>query len=292
MRLRYWRLLVEPFHFLFKVYVCRRQFRPYLLKCCVKKLLKIIERATRYANGNNAYALKQIKHCTLLRNNWKKNLLISPTKRCSHQKRQKFLWRWCTRSIRDDITAESLDNLTSNCEIVWTKIHFARNKSIYFASNYRPPSDHLESLEALQASLTKLYRSQKTQRSYSRWLQPTWHHLGSQQTINTRTASKHNKLLEIISEFGLQNTVNDPTRIESGNILDLILTSNIITYRPTHILTSNIITNRPTHTTAGISDHEAVTFEVNLNLIRNRKPPHKVSNQQTGVNSRTKYLNW
>ena len=28
----------------------------------------------------------------------------------------------------DDITAESLDNLNSNCEIVWTKIHFARNK--------------------------------------------------------------------------------------------------------------------------------------------------------------------
>ena len=48
----------------------------------------------------------------------------------------------------------------------------------------------------------------------------------NQQTTNTRTASKHNKLLEIISEFGLQNMVNDPTRIESGNILDLILTSN------------------------------------------------------------------
>ena len=64
-------------------------------------------------------------------------------------------------AFRDDITAEPLDNLNSNCEIVWTKIHFARNKSIFFASYYRPPSDHLASLEALQASLTKLYRSQK-----------------------------------------------------------------------------------------------------------------------------------
>ena len=59
--------------------------------------------------------------------------------------------------------------------------------------------------------------------------------------------------------------VNDPTRIESGNILDLILTSN----------PSIIIIN--THTTThGMSDHEAVTFGVNLNQIRNRKPPHKV----------------
>ena len=81
--------------------------------------------------------------------------------------------------------------------------------------------------------------------------------------FDTRTASKHNKLLEVIREFGLQNMVNDPTRIESGNILDLILTSN-----------TSIITN--THTTPGMSDHEAVTFEVNLNPIRNRKPPHKV----------------
>ena len=64
-------------------------------------------------------------------------------------------------TFRDDITAESLDNLNSNCEIVLTKIHlsdFARNKSIFY---FRPPSDHLESLEALQASLTKLFRSQK-----------------------------------------------------------------------------------------------------------------------------------
>ena len=54
--------------------------------------------------------------------------------------------------------------------------------------------------------------------------------------------------------------VNDPARVESGNILDLILTT--------------IITN--TNTTPGMSDHEAVTFEVNINPIRNRKPHPKV----------------
>ena len=43
----------------------------------------------------------------------------------------------------DDITAESLNNLNSNCEIVWTNIQFARNKSILIASYYRTPSDHL-----------------------------------------------------------------------------------------------------------------------------------------------------
>ena len=122
----------------------------------------------------------------------------------------------------------------------------------------------MASLEALQASLTKLYRSQTNTPNVVivdfNLPDIDW---DNQQTTNTRTASKHNKLLEIINEFGLQNMVNDPTRIESGNILDLILTSN-----------PSIITN--THTTPGMSDHEAVTFEVNLNPIRNRKPPHKV----------------
>ncbi|KAI0207184.1 hypothetical protein LSAT2_008203 [Lamellibrachia satsuma] len=53
------------------------------------------------------------------------------------------------------------------------------------------------------------------------------------------------------------------TGIASGNILDLILTSN-----------PSIIIN--THTTPGMSDHESVTFNVNLNPVRNKKPPHQV----------------
>ena len=61
-------------------------------------------------------------------------------------------------AFHDNIVAEPLQNLNSNCEIVWKKIHFARNKYIYFASYYGPPNDHLQSLEALHDSLTKLYR--------------------------------------------------------------------------------------------------------------------------------------
>ena len=39
-------------------------------------------------------------------------------------------------AFRDIIVAEPLQNLNSNCEIVWIKIHFVRNKCIYFASYY------------------------------------------------------------------------------------------------------------------------------------------------------------
>ena len=93
------------------------------------------------------------------------------------------------------------------------KINFTRNKSIYSASYYRPPNDHLQSLEALHESLTKLYRTHKTPPNVvlaGDFNLPdiNW---SKQQITNKRTASKHNKLLEIINEFGLQNMMNNPT---------------------------------------------------------------------------------
>ena len=57
--------------------------------------------------------------------------------------------------------------------------------------------------------------------------------------------------------------MNDRTRVDSGNILDLIITSN-----PSKIVN--------THATPGMSDHEVVTFNVNLNPVHNRKPPRYV----------------
>ena len=83
------------------------------------------------------------------------------------------------------------------------------------------------------------------------------------QTTNAKTASKHNKLFEILNEFGLNNIVNDPTRIESQNVLDLILTSN-----------PSIVSN--THIASGMSDHEAVVFNINIRPITHNKKPHKV----------------
>ena len=160
-------------------------------------------------------------------------------------------------------------NSLINQSAFWLCDHFGipniTTSPSYIAFYYRPPNDHLQSLEALHDSLTKLYRSQKTPPNVvivGNFNLPdiNW---TNHQTTNNSTASKHNKLLEITNDFGLQNMVNDPTRIASGNILDLILTSN-----------PSIIIN--THTTPGMSNHESVTFNVNLNPVRNKNPPHKV----------------
>ena len=168
-------------------------------------------------------------------------------------------------AVRNDIIADPQDKLNTTCEIIWTKVHFVHNKSIYIASYYRPPNDYTAYLESLHESLSILYRTCKTPPSvilagYFNLPDINWNNICS---TNAQTAAKHNKLIEIMGEFGLTNMVNEPTRLDSGNILDLVLTSN-----PSLISTIN--------TVAGMSDHEAILFDINMNPTRNIKPPHKV----------------
>ncbi|KAK2171933.1 hypothetical protein NP493_1014g01000 [Ridgeia piscesae] len=117
-------------------------------------------------------------------------------------------------AFRDDIVAEPLTNLYSNCDIVWKKVQFTRNKSIYFAPTTDPPMTISNRLK--HESLTKLYRTQKNPPNVviaGDFNLPdiNW---SKQQITNNRTASKHNKRLEIINECGLQNMKNNPTRID------------------------------------------------------------------------------
>ena len=85
-------------------------------------------------------------------------------------------------------------------------------------------------------------------------------------STNSQTAAKYNKLIEIVWEFGLTNMVNEPTRLDSGNILDIVLTSN-----------SSIIST----TVTGMSDHEAILFDIDMNPTKKNKPPHKVYNYKS-----------
>ena len=117
-------------------------------------------------------------------------------------------------AVRNDIIADPQDKLNTTCEIIWTKVHFVHKKSIYIASYYIPPNDYTASLEALHESLSILYRTCKTPPSvilagYFNLPDINWDNICS---TNAQTAAKHNKLIEIIGEFGL-------TKIWSMNLL-------------------------------------------------------------------------
>ncbi|KAI8483497.1 hypothetical protein Bbelb_388290 [Branchiostoma belcheri] len=70
------------------------------------------------------------------------------------------------------------------------------------------------------------------------------------------------KLLNLMDNHGLFQTVQEPTR--NGNLLDLVLVNN-----------PNII--EKTTVVPGISDHDMVLVDVNLALKQNRKPKRKVN---------------
>ena len=110
-------------------------------------------------------------------------------------------------ALRNDIIADPQDKLSTTCEIVWTKVHFFRNKAVYLASYYKPPNDHTASLETLHETLAILYRSCKLPPSIIiagdlNLPDINWENLC---TTNQQTATKHNKLIEIVSEYGLTN---------------------------------------------------------------------------------------
>ena len=82
-------------------------------------------------------------------------------------------------------------------------------------------------------------------------------------TTNPATASQHNKFMHILDDYSLSQRVKVPTRPVSGKTLDLLLS----TY-------PNSVSN--VSASSGLSDHLAVTFEINLKPYRLTKPPHKV----------------
>ena len=81
------------------------------------------------------------------------------------------------------------------------------------------------------------------------------------------------KLLDIINKTGFTQIVNEPTR--GSNILDLIFS----TY-PAQL--------EATHTTPGMSDHLAVSTNLNIKINRTKKAPRKVYNFKKADSTKNK----
>ncbi|CAC5410760.1 unnamed protein product [Mytilus coruscus] len=129
---------------------------------------------------------------------------------------------------------------------------------------YRPPSDKGTSLQQLELSLSRINQSSNTNimiggdfnLGHIDWSIP-------QVIPGKPDAEHHNKLLELLENFNLQQIVNTPTRKE--RILDLILVNN-----PT---TVNKVNTLPP---LGLSDHDIVYIETDTRLRKVRQHPRKI----------------
>ena len=166
-------------------------------------------------------------------------------------------------AVKSNLISNQLDADT-NCEVVWTKICLTKG-DIIVGCFYRPPSSGIESLEMLQESLYKAHNKIPGAKNIvigGDFNLPdiNWKNLSTRprpQYSNTI----NDKMIDIVSEHGLTQVVNENTR--KNNTLDIILTTC-----PDFIDSVQI--------TPGMSDHDAVVCDIKQELRIQRKSTRTV----------------
>ncbi|KAI8518817.1 hypothetical protein Bbelb_020740 [Branchiostoma belcheri] len=176
------------------------------------------------------------------------------------ERRRPFTGRKFASATRPTAVWPDLD---TDCEVLWTQTQLAGRKPLIIGTYYRPPSDQGNSLDELDRSIGKMGAKINSDNVII---------LGDFNTpgIKWDTTVADNsqaytgqaeKLLNLMDNHGLFQTVQEPTR--NGNLLVLVLVNN-----------PNII--EKTTVVPGISDHDMVLVDVNLALKQYRKPKRKV----------------
>jgi len=158
--------------------------------------------------------------------------------------------------FRDSLVISELSNQSSEAEMVWAKLQIPNNKPLCLCSFYRPPNNNVTPIAMLNNFLSDMSQNESPQMPQIllagdfnlpniTWLDG----IGQISPSPTYGTEVNQSLLETINEFGLGQLVTDPTRGE--NILDLIFSTH-----PESVSNIEVI--------PGISDHEAVYCELNL----------------------------
>ena len=166
----------------------------------------------------------------------------------------------------DTILATEL-NENSNCEIKWVQIQATFNRSLILGTFYRPPNSPSNLLDELKSSLSNIYQLKNHNTPVYlcgdfNLKDIDWPSLSLKpRAIHSDSC---NKLLDIISDFSLEQMVSVPTR--GSAILDLILTN-----KPDTLI--NIKTGPGMST---VNDHDIISANILCQIPINRKSPRKI----------------
>ena len=164
--------------------------------------------------------------------------------------------------INSDFICSSLPELGTDCEIVWAKIQFHGQKLVHLASYYRPHVDNESSLTELSLSLDKISNPSNAVIIIGGDMNlPGWDWKNKCVKEATNHPGFHYYFANILNDNNLEQMVEEPTR--GSNTLDLFCTN-----APGRV-------NR-THTLPGISDHDCVYMEIDINPIRPRQKKRPV----------------
>ena len=170
--------------------------------------------------------------------------------------------------IRNCLTAMADSSLSTDTELIWIKLLTLNNRSVYICSYYRPPNNDLNSTIQLRKSLETLHTNHQFNSSIiilgGDFNLPdiSWENgCGRVNPSPSYGTEINNSLLDIVSDYHLEQLVNETT--QENHILDLLFCSHLS-------MISEVLT------TPGISDHEAVLFQLNLKSVLYRNPDHNI----------------
>ena len=148
-------------------------------------------------------------------------------------------------------------DLDSDSEIIWAKVDIPGLKSVLVGSFYKPKVNYPDSLRGLRDSLSEIPRSSLI------WLlgdfnlpQIDWDTEQIKQNCSYTTV--YESFLEIIHDFGLEQIVKIPTRI--NNTLDLFLLNQ-----------PSLVHSTKTLPPLGQGDHDSVHRELRINPGRRKQ---------------------
>ena len=163
--------------------------------------------------------------------------------------------------IENSIHATCEENLNTNCEILWCKIHLQRQKQLYIGAYYRPQELDEDSLLQLELSVNRLQDTNSIIILGGDFNTPGWDWVNNRPKPTCRNHEIYEKLNNIIDDSGMQQMITKPTR--NNNTLDLIITNY-----PSRISNPDTI--------PGISDHHIATVSVNVLPLRRQQTPRQI----------------
>ena len=167
--------------------------------------------------------------------------------------------------FKDDLIVTPRPDLETDCEITWATVQIQGSKQIFVGSFYRSHTfgSTTDYIDQLRNSLDKIDRSKGNQI----WMAGdfnlpdiNWDNMSLKPNASYSNLSKN--FLEIVADFGFEQMVDKPTRI--NNILDLFLTNNPSLVERTIVA-------------PGVSDHDGIPIiTININPKVIKQSPRKV----------------
>ena len=162
---------------------------------------------------------------------------------------------------RKDLTITREEELETDCELLWCKVHIHGARNLHVGAYYRPHEQDEDSLTELEKTLDRLHEYNDLIILGGDFNFPGWDWQNNCTKPQCHYPALHNRFASLLDNSGLSRMVEEPTR--EDNILDLICTN-----LPSKINKAWVI--------PGISDHCIPTAEVDIQPIQRRQRPRTI----------------